>query len=197
MRPRIDVRNIVSAQRADARRPRRASSPAASIRRSSRWCASIARPVRRFPRTCGRRSPAGSCAALGRAAMRCSCPTTAPASSRRRWCAAPSACCAGPGGAQPPVLVDSRYALLDFRGMTMCTPNESEVEQLLGIRIGENARVLERAGRQLLERTRPPGRADHARQPRHGAVRAGPRRRCTFRSSAPIRSPTSPARATP
>jgi D-glycero-beta-D-manno-heptose-7-phosphate kinase len=53
-----------------------------------------------------------------------------------------------------PVLVDSRYALLKFRGMTTCTPNESEVEQLFGIRIGENTRVLERAGRELLKRTR-------------------------------------------
>lgn len=53
-----------------------------------------------------------------------------------------------------PVLVDSRYALLSFRGMTTCTPNESEVEQLLGIRIRDNARVLERAGRELLRRTR-------------------------------------------
>jgi rfaE bifunctional protein kinase chain/domain len=43
---------------------------------------------------------------------------------------------------------------LKFRGMTTCTPNESEVEQLFGIRIGENTRVLERAGRELLERTR-------------------------------------------
>jgi rfaE bifunctional protein kinase chain/domain len=53
-----------------------------------------------------------------------------------------------------PSLVDSRYALRQFRGMTACTPNESEVEQLLGIRIGDNARVLERAGRQLLKQTR-------------------------------------------
>jgi rfaE bifunctional protein kinase chain/domain len=53
-----------------------------------------------------------------------------------------------------PVLVDSRYALLRFRGMTACTPNESEVEQLFGIRIGDNVRVLERAGRELLKRTR-------------------------------------------
>jgi rfaE bifunctional protein kinase chain/domain len=59
----------------------------------------------------------------------------------------------GPGPIRPPVLIDSRYALLTFRRMTMCTPNESEVEQLLGVRIGENARVLERAGRVLLERT--------------------------------------------
>jgi D-glycero-beta-D-manno-heptose-7-phosphate kinase len=59
----------------------------------------------------------------------------------------------GPGPLQPPVLVDSRYALLDYRRMTMCTPNESEVEHLLGVRIGENTRVLEKAGRELLERT--------------------------------------------
>jgi rfaE bifunctional protein kinase chain/domain len=37
--------------------------------------------------------------------------------------------------------------------MTMCTPNESEVEALLGVRIGEDSRVLERAGRTLLART--------------------------------------------
>ena len=53
-----------------------------------------------------------------------------------------------------PVLVDSRYALLQFRAMTACTPNESEVEQAMGIRIGDNRRVLERAGRALLQRTR-------------------------------------------
>ena len=59
----------------------------------------------------------------------------------------------GPGSHRPPVLVDSRYSLLKYRGMTMCTPNESEVEALLGVRIGENSRVLERAGRTLLART--------------------------------------------
>jgi rfaE bifunctional protein kinase chain/domain len=53
-----------------------------------------------------------------------------------------------------PVLVDSRYSLLRFRGMTTCTPNESEVEQLFGVRIGENVRTLEKAGRELLKRTR-------------------------------------------
>jgi rfaE bifunctional protein kinase chain/domain len=57
-------------------------------------------------------------------------------------------------GAPRPVLVDSRYSLLRYRGMTACTPNESEVEQLLGVRIGDNTRVLERAGRELLRGTR-------------------------------------------
>ena len=52
------------------------------------------------------------------------------------------------------VLVDSRYDLLRYRGMTACTPNESEAEAALGVRIGNNARALERAGRELLRRTR-------------------------------------------
>src|SRR5919201_3210934 len=52
-----------------------------------------------------------------------------------------------------PVLVDSRYRLLDYRGLTTCTPNESEVEQVLGIHIKDDADALERAGRRLLERT--------------------------------------------
>jgi D-glycero-beta-D-manno-heptose-7-phosphate kinase len=57
------------------------------------------------------------------------------------------------GRRQPPVLVDSRYALLQFRAMTACTPNESEVEHLLGVTIGDDAQVLEKAGRELLART--------------------------------------------
>jgi rfaE bifunctional protein kinase chain/domain len=52
-----------------------------------------------------------------------------------------------------PVLVDSRYGLLAYRGLTACTPNESEVEQVLRVRIDDDARVLERAGRTLLKRT--------------------------------------------
>jgi rfaE bifunctional protein kinase chain/domain len=53
-----------------------------------------------------------------------------------------------------PILVDSRYDLLRYRGLAACTPNESEVEQMLDVRIGDNVRVLERAGRELLKRTR-------------------------------------------
>jgi rfaE bifunctional protein kinase chain/domain len=53
-----------------------------------------------------------------------------------------------------PVLVDSRYRLLDYRGFTTCTPNESEVEQIVGIRLNDDAQALERAGRRLLQRTR-------------------------------------------
>jgi rfaE bifunctional protein kinase chain/domain len=53
-----------------------------------------------------------------------------------------------------PVLVDSRYALTRYSRLTACTPNESEVEQVLGVTIDDRPRVLERAGRTLLKRTR-------------------------------------------
>jgi len=51
-----------------------------------------------------------------------------------------------------PVTVDSRFALLAFRGMTAVTPNEPEVEAALGVRIGHDRRRLEEAGRALLRR---------------------------------------------
>jgi rfaE bifunctional protein kinase chain/domain len=53
-----------------------------------------------------------------------------------------------------PVLIDTRYRLLEYRGLTACTPNESEVEQALAIRINDDGRALERAGREILQRTR-------------------------------------------
>jgi rfaE bifunctional protein kinase chain/domain len=53
-----------------------------------------------------------------------------------------------------PILIDSRYALTRYRRLTACTPNESEVEQVLGVTIDDQAAVLERAGRAILERTR-------------------------------------------
>ena len=57
------------------------------------------------------------------------------------------------GRAPIPVLLDSRYRLLEYRGLTTCTPNESEVEQVLGVRIDDDPRALENAGRALLRRT--------------------------------------------
>jgi rfaE bifunctional protein kinase chain/domain len=53
-----------------------------------------------------------------------------------------------------PLLLDSRYDLLKYRGLTACTPNESEVEQILGVKIGDSLKTLEQAGRELLKRTR-------------------------------------------
>ncbi len=49
------------------------------------------------------------------------------------------------------VTADSRYDLLRFRGVTAATPNEPEVESLVGEPL-EDDPALEKAGRQLLER---------------------------------------------
>jgi rfaE bifunctional protein kinase chain/domain len=56
-------------------------------------------------------------------------------------------------GPSIPVLIDSRYQLLAYRQLTACTPNESEVEHALGVSIDDDGVVLERAGREILERT--------------------------------------------
>ena len=58
----------------------------------------------------------------------------------------------GPGRRQAPVMLDSRYGLLQYRGVTACTPNESEVEHILGIRIGDDLTALEKAGREIVKR---------------------------------------------
>lgn len=55
-------------------------------------------------------------------------------------------------GRVPMILVDSRYGLAGFRGVTACTPNEAEVESLLGITIGDDPVALEKAGRALLRK---------------------------------------------
>jgi rfaE bifunctional protein kinase chain/domain len=47
------------------------------------------------------------------------------------------------------ISADSRYRILDFTGMTVATPNESEAEAAAGIRI-KDAESLEAAGRKLL-----------------------------------------------
>jgi rfaE bifunctional protein kinase chain/domain len=52
-----------------------------------------------------------------------------------------------------PILVDSRYALLRYRRLTACAPNEDEVEKLLGVKVNDKLDVLERAGRAILKRT--------------------------------------------
>ncbi|MQA30739.1 MAG: hypothetical protein GEU82_13025 [Luteitalea sp.] len=52
-----------------------------------------------------------------------------------------------------PVLVDSRYRVLEYKGLTICTPNESEVEQALGLHINDDVNLLEQAGRTILRRT--------------------------------------------
>ena len=62
---------------------------------------------------------------------------------------------ARPGLDQPvPLFVDSRYALTTYPGATLVTPNESELEEALGIRIGDDLGILEHAGRRLLQQLR-------------------------------------------
>ena len=53
-----------------------------------------------------------------------------------------------------PVTLDSRHSLLQFSGLTASTPNEAEVEEALGVKIGSDLTNLEAAGRSLLRQLR-------------------------------------------
>ena len=145
---------------------------------------------------CSRRSPRG-CWPRSTGRTPCCSPTTATASSRRCWPTRSSHKLQRRPARPVPVLVDSRYNLGAFRDVTACTPNQPEVEQLLGMRINDDVEALERAGRDAAAAAADERRARHARQPRHVAVRAEAADASTSRSSAATRSPTSPARATP
>jgi hypothetical protein len=93
-----------------------------------------------------------------------------------------------------PTLIDSRYRLLEYQDLTMCTPNESEVEQAFGIRIGDDVEALEKAGRLLLKKTRMSGVLMRGSQGMALFNHAEKLIHSDFRS---VRSPTSRARATP
>jgi rfaE bifunctional protein kinase chain/domain len=57
------------------------------------------------------------------------------------------------GGAKGvPVVLDSRHRLLQYSGVTAATPNEPEVEEALGIQIGQDWSRLREAGEQLILR---------------------------------------------
>lgn len=51
-----------------------------------------------------------------------------------------------------PATIDSRFSIDRFAGMTAATPNEPEVEAILGIHIGKDSKKLEWAGRKLLRK---------------------------------------------
>ena len=51
-----------------------------------------------------------------------------------------------------PLILDSRYRMLHYSGATAATPNEPEVEEALGIRIGHDWQNLLAAGEQLMSR---------------------------------------------
>ncbi len=51
-----------------------------------------------------------------------------------------------------PVVLDSRYRMLEYSGITAATPNEPEVEEALGIRISHDWSKLCSAGQDLMSR---------------------------------------------
>jgi len=52
-----------------------------------------------------------------------------------------------------PVTLDSRFRILNFKGVTVLTPNEPEVEGALGIQIDDNSKILNQAGKDLLKKS--------------------------------------------
>jgi len=51
-----------------------------------------------------------------------------------------------------PLIVDSRYRLLEYSGATAATPNEPEVESALNMRIGQDWQKVTEAGKRIIER---------------------------------------------
>jgi len=51
-----------------------------------------------------------------------------------------------------PIVVDSRYRLMQYSGVTAATPNEPEVEEALGVRIGQDWNNVIAAGEQVMAR---------------------------------------------
>lgn len=58
----------------------------------------------------------------------------------------------GKGKVDVPIVLDSRYRMLQFTGITAATPNEPEVEEALGVRIGANWSQLLEAGEEFMAR---------------------------------------------
>jgi D-glycero-beta-D-manno-heptose-7-phosphate kinase len=55
------------------------------------------------------------------------------------------------GKIEVPIILDSRYRMLQYSGITAVTPNEPEVEESLGIRIGQNWDQVVAAGQQVMQ----------------------------------------------
>src|SRR5882757_5786239 len=51
-----------------------------------------------------------------------------------------------------PIVLDSRYRMLQYSGITATTPNEPEVEEALGVRMGQDWKSVVAAGEQLMDR---------------------------------------------
>ena len=56
------------------------------------------------------------------------------------------------GKVSVPIVLDSRYRMLQYSGVTAVTPNEPEVEEALGVRIGQEWSQVIAAGEQVMER---------------------------------------------
>lgn len=54
--------------------------------------------------------------------------------------------------AKKPVALDSRFRLLHFKGVTILTPNEPEVEHALQVELDDDQAIVNKAGRQILKR---------------------------------------------
>ena len=60
---------------------------------------------------------------------------------------------AGEGGRRGlPVVLDSRHRLLEFSGVSAATPNQAEVEEILGVTIGQDWEPLCSAGQEIMSR---------------------------------------------
>ncbi|UCE42065.1 MAG: bifunctional hydroxymethylpyrimidine kinase/phosphomethylpyrimidine kinase [Candidatus Aminicenantes bacterium] len=55
--------------------------------------------------------------------------------------------------AKKPVVLDSRFRLFQFKGVTIMTPNEPEVEHALQVELDDDQNMANKAGRQILSRT--------------------------------------------
>jgi rfaE bifunctional protein kinase chain/domain len=55
-------------------------------------------------------------------------------------------------GRRTPITVDSRFDLLTYARVTAATPNEPEIEEAFGVKIGKNLGLLHELGRKLLRR---------------------------------------------
>jgi rfaE bifunctional protein kinase chain/domain len=55
--------------------------------------------------------------------------------------------------AKIPVALDSRFRLTQFKGVTIATPNEPEVEWALKIEINDDSQILKQAGKEILRKT--------------------------------------------
>jgi D-glycero-beta-D-manno-heptose-7-phosphate kinase len=62
--------------------------------------------------------------------------------------------CAARAKNSAPITLDSRYGVRRFSGPTAATPNEPEMEQAFGVKVGKNLDVLHRLARRMLTRQR-------------------------------------------